>query len=362
MSPTDWVAEVREAGPVAVGEAFGALRTMRAGAPRQGLTPCPACKAENRTTAHHQDNRRGPVGLSPDGLGWVCHVCGAKGDAVTLACVLAGQGAKLTGGNAREVRQACERVGLVTPEGATPRAPRPKPAPFVPSYPPKSELVQLFMHQAVALADACDTELDLLLALRKLDKTKLAAADVVRFLPRGATVPAWATKGGKPWSNTPYRLLAPLWTAAGEWVSVHARAVTETDPKSANPYEPTTGYQVGGLVLACPLAQGMLYGREGATEHVRRNGLVIAEGLPDWLTVIAQEHGKPEAMAVVGIVSGSWTQEHADKVPTNCRVLIATDKDNGGDKYAEKIAQTLAKRARAGLLNLRRWNPKEVLP
>ena len=75
---------------------------------------------------------------------------------------------------------------------------------------------------------------------------------------------------------------------------------------------------------------------------------MICEGLPDWLTKIARNHGNPEAPAVLGIVSGSWTQAHADKVPDGCRVLIATDRDKDGDRYAAKIAETLARRMRAG--------------
>jgi DNA primase len=44
---------------------------------------------------------------------------------------------------------------------------------------------------------------------------------------------------------------------------------------------------------------------------------------------------------VLGIVSGSWTDELAQRVPAGTRVLIRTDADAAGDKYARRIAETL---------------------
>ena len=44
------------------------------------LTPCPHCNA----TVRGSKDKRGPVGLTPNGQGFMCHRCKASGDTVDL--------------------------------------------------------------------------------------------------------------------------------------------------------------------------------------------------------------------------------------------------------------------------------------
>jgi 5S rRNA maturation endonuclease (ribonuclease M5) len=45
--------------------------------------------------------------------------------------------------------------------------------------------------------------------------------------------------------------------------------------------------------------------------------------------------------AILGVGSGAWTEEHAEQIPPHAEVVIATDPDPAGDKYAERIEATL---------------------
>ena len=63
-------------------------------APRLGLrvgrlntiAPCPACGVEQRGS----EDRRGPIGPTPDRKGWKCHRCSTTGDVIDLACFVKG--------------------------------------------------------------------------------------------------------------------------------------------------------------------------------------------------------------------------------------------------------------------------------
>src|SRR5262245_61128601 len=77
----DLFADLRARGVIETALLLGLIVVGRA------LGPCPACGAECRGSS----DRRPPIGITANGLGWKCHACGAKGDAVTLAAL------KLTG-------------------------------------------------------------------------------------------------------------------------------------------------------------------------------------------------------------------------------------------------------------------------
>ncbi len=354
---TDWCATVREAGVVVVGPALG-LHWKREGVERNGLTPCPVCNAEDRTTAHHEDKRRGPIGLRRDRLGWVCHVCGAQGDAVSLAAAVATGKVKPDRGDWAEVEARCKAAGLIGPN-AKPATPRPKPAPM--RYPPPDELRELW-------SQGCPVDLDTDVCLwmsgrpTPLDPGRVAdLCPGVIALPATATVPKWAVH----WPQSGHRLLVPLYDAGGKWRSVQARAVVEHKRKSLNPGQ---DFEVTGLVIADGLARLMLQRGElgdgtPIAEHLRHIseggvqgvGLVIREGAPDYLMErISYSDADADAPAIVGVGSGSWKQGHADKVPDGCVVRVATHDDATGEKYAKEIYQTFTGRS----VTLKRW--KEI--
>ena len=76
-----------------------------------------------------------------------------------------------------------------------------------------------------------------------------------------------------------------------------------------------------------------------------RCGVVICEGVPDWIKAATSwSDGAEDVPAVFGIVAGSWTPEIAARVPTRTRVVICTHDDPAGDRYAAQIAETLRER------------------
>ena len=84
--------------------------------------------------------------------------------------------------------------------------------------------------------------------------------------------------------------------------------------------------------------------------------MIVAEGEVDWLTftiLAGIDSGSENAPATFGISSGSWTKEIAARIPSGVRVLVATDLDEAGDRYAEKVAASLA-----GRCQVRRWRAR----
>ena len=71
-----WIDEVKGSSVADIASAFG-LKATRGNA----VKPCPACNAEQRGST----DRRGPVGLRPDGQGFKCWKCEITGDSPELA-------------------------------------------------------------------------------------------------------------------------------------------------------------------------------------------------------------------------------------------------------------------------------------
>jgi hypothetical protein len=153
-----------------------------------------------------------------------------------------------------------------------------------------------------------------------------------------------------------------MWSATGLLESLHARALAPRNPgeKAASP----AGAEIRGLVMANTLGRRMLEGStlgdwSPAAETVASVGLWVAEGLPDFLTLATNwSDGDAGAPAVLGVVSGSWTETLAARVPDGCEVVIATDPDSAGEKYADRIVATFAERMRTGRLRVGRWTSK----
>jgi 5S rRNA maturation endonuclease (ribonuclease M5) len=339
--PRDWCAGLRALGVVRVAEAFGG-RLVDESTPRHGLTPCPACKAETRHTK--RNDKRGAVVLVADGDGWKCIQCDTKGDAVRWA-------AYATTGQPRanaEVRKACAHAGLLggAASGLTPR-PRLVTGPTI-EYPPHAEVLRLL----AACGDVTtEPQAAAWLLSMPLDTAVVSDLGAVAALPDKAVVPAWARFKGRPWPQAGYRLVAPLADAQGALRSVHARRTANTQtPKGLNP----AGHATRGLVLACPRARSWSSGKASPAK------VVVAEGLRDWLVAMYRNHAKGGAAATVGIVGpGSWLQAHADRVPDGCRVVVATDHDETGDKYAKRIAETLNPRMLNKRVRVSRWRPTQ---
>jgi hypothetical protein len=102
--------------------------------------------------------------------------------------------------------------------------------------------------------------------------------------------------------------------------------------------------------MADPLARLLLAGSnfgdgEPASDVVRRCGMVVCEGVPDFLTWATRwGDAAEEAPAVIGIIAGSWTSGIAGRIPSETRVCLRAHADDAGAHYVRDIAESLAHR------------------
>lgn len=267
---------------------------------------------------------------------WHCHGCSESGDVLTL--VAKAHGLTMRGDDFRQVMIIAAEMGglhgLVRElEDGTPVE---RPAPIVRAeLPPEPEREYPPLAEVMALIASCvpvdeDPEVSAWVAGRSLSPEAVAGADVAWALPKTATLPRWAAKGGVPWTKTGHRLIFGMHDAHGALRSVRGGRVIDGDtPKRL----PPGGHKSGGLVMACALAVGMLRGTF-VPERV-----LILEGEPDFLTWVSRAGMDPRAR--IGITSGSWTEEVASRIPRAATVTIRTDNDKAGNDYAAAIAATL---------------------
>jgi hypothetical protein len=324
-----WIDELRGLTVAAVASDLG-LKLQR------GTMPCPGCGAERRGSS----DRRGPVGVRRDGLGWRCHRCQAGGDALDLVAVsLHGDRAReLAPDDLREVRGWCADHGWCSAGGdapVVPRPPRPRPPPPAPpGYPPQDEVKALW---AACELPSSDAEAVAWFASRGLDVGAVEDRCHVRVLPKGIVAPRWAAS----WASRGYRLLLPLYDEHGVFRSLRARAIVlGAKPKALAP----TGHEVCGLALACPFARTIL--RTATMPDWWPEGLpldvIVTEGEPDFMTWRSLFSDADEtAPAVLGVVAGSWSDALGKRIPPGVRVVIRTHADAAGDIYAARIASAL---------------------
>jgi hypothetical protein len=170
------------------------------------------------------------------------------------------------------------------------------------------------------------------------------ALDLARAIPDGAVLPRWASyRGNAPeartWLAMGFRLVLPVYDAGGVVRSVRGWRVLEGDgPKRL----PPSGYRAGGLVMAdgagvALLGRASLEGTDGR--------VVIVEGEPDFLTWATRFPDSAEAVpAVLGILSGSWTDEIAARIPDGARVIVRTHHDEAGNRYAAAVRGSVDRR------------------
>ena len=303
--------------------------------------------------AHGDRSPSCSVTRGPDGTLRVrCFACGFAGDVLDLLAIverldrnrdfpeLLRRAAEL--GHVQLEREAHRSLGPVK------RKPRDEVIPPVPPSPaprrpfPPAEEIGAFWSMCHPVSD--DPEIVRWLEGRGLSAEAIGRYDVARALPREAHLPPWASYRGdpalrpnaEPWTALGYRLIVPLHDEAGVIRSVRARAVGPTDgPKAL----PPTGYAAKGLVMADPLA-AMMLALGSWPEHAEKR-VVVSEGEPDFLTWASRGTGA-RTLAVLGIAgAGTWTKEIADRIPDGSTVIIRTDQDDAGDRYAEQITASL---------------------
>jgi len=350
MIATGWIDQVRDLPVGVVGELLGL--ELRSG---PSLAPCPACAAPCRSMSNPSE-RRGPVGLTNNGLGWRCHRCDAHGDAIELVRHVVGAAGMRAwfeqhayiqadqGSPGRRKRRVL-RIGM-----GRDRAAQGLTAPQQPILrPPADEIAGLWARCRPVTDDAGVVAWMQSRGWSAVTIACIASRDLARVLPAG-DLPAWACwarPGGGPWSASGHRVLLPLWGSQGDLVSLRARycELVPTDaPKSLTPYrrrpqgEPPYGTR--GLVLADDAGQALL-----RTESTIGAALWICEGEPDFLRLATWwGDAADDAPAVWGIGSGTQTPDLIARIQAGTRVVVATHPDKAGDKYAGALRDALAGR------------------
>ena len=269
---------------------------------------------------------------------WRCYRCGAHGDGIDLVA-LAVSGQSLRGDNYQEVRAWFAARGWCEAEpGAQPVVVRKVPvAPAVTeqrTYPPADEVEALCLHARPAHRDA-EAVAWLQSRFGAGNADKLLDRGLVDVLEPDAKLPDWAVFSRSKWTDINYRLLFKAFDAEGALRSVRVRCLGELPWSGAPKALPPAGYTLRGLVLASSLAQRLLAGRAFPSE------IVIAEGEPQFLAACL---AWPRA-AVMGVVAGSWSLDLAQRIPLGASVVVVTDADEAGERYAETIVRSLAGRA-----------------
>jgi 5S rRNA maturation endonuclease (ribonuclease M5) len=361
---TDWIAEARRIGVAEVALALG-LREYR-----RTIGPCPACGVGQRG----QRDPRLPAGMRGDGLGWACHRCKVTGDALDLvAWQLHGSKLKeLDAERIKEVARWYADQGWVEVKGYTPRHPRKRPlearpVPLLPSpstpppRPPKAQVEALWA-SCVPVCD--DPEVAAWLESGGFDPTRIEDHDLARALPQSAKLPDWARIRGKKWTYG-WRCLLPAWGASGELESLRARwcrPKEELDGLPKNAAAAAGPGSASGLVVAEGLGLQLL--QRGAVpewwswaEDYEPLKVWIVEGETDFLSLATKvwSEASDTAPAILGIWAGAWTDELSARIPLDVgQIVIATDVDEAGEKYAKRIADSLVARG-FSKNKLKRW-------
>lgn len=245
------------------------------------------------------------------------------------------------------LRVGAELAGLwnVLAELEAPHASRPerKPMPLPPAqpertYPKESEVAGLWASCGLCAEDRGVAEH---LRQRLIDPDEVDARDLARALPLDGDLPSFAATRSGSWRHSGHRLIVPVYFADGSMASVRAwRVVAGDGPKRL----PARDHRADGLVMANEIAIAMLRGTFAPS------AIVVAEGEPDFVACATRRPKIPTA--VLGIYSGSWTDEIHTHIPRSAKVILRVDADAAGDGYAAKISESLYGRCR-----ILRWRP-----
>lgn len=179
-------------------------------------------------------------------------------------------------------------------------------------YPPAEEVCRFWDHAHDLLRDV-----DLCEQLHARGIAPLSIRHLCKAVPEVGWVPKWAWAKGESgpvhWPTAGYRLLVPMYTVAGQLVTVHARRFRPgDDAKGRFPSK----YRVKGSMMLSPMA----------LNSPTWENFIIVEGVPNWLVLAAQYPDRP----VIGIVEGSLSGVNFDRIPRGASGILWTDTDQAG--------------------------------
>ncbi len=325
----DYAAEIRRSltDPMSICDRLGLAK----GATRQPsgvMILCPA-HGERTPSCSVTKGRDGTIRFK-------CHGCQATGDLLTLVATV--HDLDLRTDFKAVLLEAATLGGLhhIVAELNDQKIYEPRPLPALPEpeperdYPPAAEVAALW---AAAGPVAGDAAAGGHLVGRGLNARTVDSLGLLRALPPSSTLPGWAKYRGRPWTASGHRMLARVYDAAGALRSVRAWRVEGDAPAKRLP---PAGHRATGLVMANRHALELLTG-ERSTPRV----VVVCEGEPDWVSCSVTW----PTVAVIGIISGSWSDDFARRIPHGSEVVVRTHNDQAGDKYADEVIKTVKARA-----------------
>lgn len=369
MAAGTWFAEAKRVPVAAVAEALGGF-TLARGA----LAPCPACGAERRGS----EDRRGPVlARAGGGLGWRCVCCQGSGNGLDLAALVLTGDKRPPPDRWPEVRAWFAALGWCEPEAGqgAPVAPvarrAPPPVPVAPEAPGRLPVAEVVGLWEAADAVSTQTEGRRWTVARGMHGIRAHSLNLARALAYDTPLPDWARFKGKTWIEAGYRVIFPLYDAAGSMAGVVARwSETRWDdaasawvqvtpppgwPKSLNP--PRSSPR--GLAFADPFGALLLKwgptARAGdadpdATAVAWDGTLYLVEGPTDLMKLATQDdrltcagEGYYITPAILAYVQGSWDESLARRIPpwTDVTVIPDTDPNGAGERMAAAVVATL---------------------
>lgn len=274
-------------------------------------------------------------------LAWRCHgSCGVGGDVLSLIAGV--RGLRIPSDFPQVLLEAARIGGLWHIVDELEGRERVEPRPIAPPEPPRQgpEAPRMYPDGIEAFWGrlepvSADSEVVAYLAGRKIDPDRVEVGDWARVLPDAGALPTWARCRGGSWREASYRLVVPVFDAEGIMRSVRGWRVGGDHelPKRI----PPVGHKANGLVLADTFGLAMLRG----TRDPER--VVITEGEPD--TLLWSTRSNDPKTAILGVLSGSWSDAFAARIPIGCDVCVRTHLDRAGDKYAAEIERSLRRRA-----------------
>jgi len=342
-----WIEQARQVSLQAAGLAEGMAIV------RNSIAPCPMCGATKRSG----NDKRGPIGFSKDGYGWLCHRCGVKGDVVDLISI------KLCGNLFRNIdkpeqqsvrawfaqRGACPpinganhgpAVGSSPPQPLQKRDPRQVETGR--DRPPQDELRSLWaatlsIIEGLNLAPEYSDHLNDWLIKKDLSPVLCSKLNLVRVLPARPDY-NWPDWWPMFWAND-YRLAAPVYEMDGTFASIHSRTCCDEKQKPKTRWP--RGYKAGGLLMANPMAVKMMRG-DPLDFGGDIPGLLVCEGFTDFLRGALTAMNEGLALPIIAGTSGCFRSLREMKIPEGLNIFIATDPDDAGDEYADIISKQLA--------------------
>ena len=314
-----WLSQVETVAVSEIAQKLG-LQSGRSGS----FGPCPECEAKARGST----DKRGPIGLRRDNLGWKCHACGTGGSGVDLVSI------RLT---RRKFKDADQRgknsVRGWYEDNADLEPIRPNESKETRGNRPPVSEVQALWKQSLKLSQvSADDPVLGYLRSRNLNLEALALTGVVRVTPNKGDYewPKW-WPGGRSMS---WRLIAPAFDATGQFCSLHGRAVVDTKgaPKTLWP----SGFQASGLFMPNRQAVKMMRGKGKPAD-----GLLFVEGITDFIKASSVAESEGLDLAVLGGTSGSFQSIGQIRIPDEMKIYVGTDPDDKGDQYAKTIQMQL---------------------